>query len=59
VIFYDVADIKTTYAAIVSGGAESLSEPHIIARMSGREIWIAEMSDGHGNVVALMSEVPL
>jgi methylmalonyl-CoA/ethylmalonyl-CoA epimerase len=57
VLFYDVADIKTTYHAIVSAGAKSRSEPHIIARMNGREIWIAEMEDGQGNIVALMSEV--
>jgi methylmalonyl-CoA/ethylmalonyl-CoA epimerase len=59
VLFYDVADIKPTYDAIVSAGAKSRSAPHIIARMNGREIWIAEMDDGQGNIVALMSEVSL
>ncbi|MGH7605320.1 MAG: VOC family protein [Gemmatimonadaceae bacterium] len=57
VIFYDVTDIKVAYGRIISGGAKSLSAPHIITRMNGREIWIAEMSDGQGNVVGLMSEV--
>jgi methylmalonyl-CoA/ethylmalonyl-CoA epimerase len=57
VLFYDVADIKPTYAAIVSAGAKSRAEPHIITRMNGREVWIAEMEDGQGNIVALMSEV--
>src|SRR4051812_16831898 len=57
VLFYDVADIKPTYDAIVSAGATTRSEPHVIARMSGQEIWIAEMDDGQGNIVALMSEV--
>lgn len=57
VIFYDVTDIQAAYARIVAGGAKSLSEPHVIARMSGREIWIAEMNDGQGNVVGLMGEV--
>ncbi|MFL5552881.1 MAG: VOC family protein [Gemmatimonadaceae bacterium] len=57
VLFYDVPDIKAAYKAIVSAGATSLQEPHIIARMNGREIWIAELNDGQGNVVALMSEV--
>src|SRR3954462_13272946 len=56
VLFYDVADIKPTYDAIISAGAKGRSAPHIIARMNGREIWIAEMDDGQGNVVALMSE---
>ena len=58
VLFYDVSDIKTTYAQIKSSGAQSLAEPHVIARMNGREVWIAELADGQGNNVSLISEVP-
>lgn len=57
VLFYDVSDIKKTYASMTAAGASSLAEPHIIARMNGREVWIAEMSDGQGNAVSLISEV--
>lgn len=56
VLFYDVSDIKSAYSRITEAGAASLSEPHVIARMNGREIWIAEMDDGQGNVVGLMGE---
>src|SRR5438034_9652080 len=52
VLFYDVSDIKTTYAQIKSSGAQSLAEPHVIARMNGREVWIAELADGQGNNVS-------
>ncbi|HEX5864231.1 MAG TPA: VOC family protein [Casimicrobiaceae bacterium] len=58
VLFYDVSDIKETHARIKSAGAKSLAEPRVIARMNGREIWVGELSDGQGNVVGLMSEVP-
>jgi predicted enzyme related to lactoylglutathione lyase len=58
VLFYDVSDIKGTHARIKSSGAKSLEEPRAIARMSGREIWISSVSDGQGNVVSLMSDVP-
>jgi methylmalonyl-CoA/ethylmalonyl-CoA epimerase len=58
VLFYDVSDIKETHERIKSSGAKTLEEPHIIARMNGREIWIAAVSDGQGNTVSLMSEVP-
>src|SRR6266480_62416 len=58
VLFYDVADIKSTYAKIKAAGAPSLAEPHVIARMNGLEVWIAELSDGQGNNVSLISEVP-
>ena len=57
VLFYDVTDIKKVHARMKSSGAASIEEPHIIARMNGREIWIASVSDGQGNVVSLMSEV--
>jgi methylmalonyl-CoA/ethylmalonyl-CoA epimerase len=57
VLYYDVTDIKSTYAAIKAAGAPSHAEPHIIARMNGREVWIAELGDGQGNFVSLISEV--
>ena len=57
VLFYDVSDIGKTHAQIKSSGAKSIEEPHVIARMNGREIWIASVSDGQGNVVSLMSDV--
>ena len=57
VLFYDVSDIKESYAAIKATGAPSLAEPHVIARLNGREVWIAELEDGQGNAVSLISEV--
>jgi methylmalonyl-CoA/ethylmalonyl-CoA epimerase len=57
VLFYDVSDIKKAHAKLKSSGAKSIEEPHIITRMSGREIWISSVSDGQGNVVSLMSDV--
>jgi methylmalonyl-CoA/ethylmalonyl-CoA epimerase len=58
VLFYDVSDIKKTHAKIKSSGAQSVEDPHVIARMNGREIWIASVSDGQGNLVSFMSDVP-
>jgi methylmalonyl-CoA/ethylmalonyl-CoA epimerase len=57
VLYYEVADIKATFSQITSAGAKALTEPHVIARMNGREIWISELNDGQGNVVALMSDI--
>ena len=58
VLFYDVSDIKKAHAKIKSSGAKGIEEPHIITRMNGREIWISSVSDGQGNVVSLMRDVP-
>ena len=57
VLFYDVSNIKSVHGKIKSAGAKSLEEPHVIARMNRREIWISSFSDGQGNVVSLMSDV--
>ena len=57
VLFYNVGDIKTSYAAIKAAGAPSFAEPHVIARVDGRDVWIAELGDGQGNALGLMSEV--
>ena len=57
VLYYDVADIKSAHARIVSAGARLMEEPRVIARMNGHEIWISAVSDGQGNVVQFMSDV--
>jgi methylmalonyl-CoA/ethylmalonyl-CoA epimerase len=57
VLYYDVGDITAAHAKLRSAGAGVVEEPHVIARMSGREIWISAVSDGQGNIVQLMSDV--
>ena len=58
VLYYDVADINGTHSRLVAAGAPTIQAPHMIARMGGREIWIGFVSDGQGNMVGLMSDVP-
>ena len=57
IIYYDVADIKATHAALTAAGAPSIQAPHMIARMGTNEIWIGFVGDGQGNMVGLMSHV--
>lgn len=57
IIYYDVADIKATHAALMAAGAPSIEPPHLIARMGTNEIWIGFVGDGQGNMVGLMSHV--
>jgi methylmalonyl-CoA/ethylmalonyl-CoA epimerase len=56
VIYFAVEDIKTTHAALVAAGATFRSEPHLIAKLPDREVWLADFLDSEGNVLALMSE---
>src|SRR5438477_9817911 len=57
VIYFSVSDIKNSFAEVVERGAESASEPHLIARLSDREVWMGFFRDPDGNLLALMSEV--
>ena len=60
VIYFNVpGDIRASFADIVQRGAVSVGEPHLIARLSDREVWMGFFRDSEENVLALMSEVPL
>ena len=56
VLYFAVDDIKATHTALASGGVKFRSEPHMIAKLPDREVWLADFEDSEGNVLALMSE---
>jgi methylmalonyl-CoA/ethylmalonyl-CoA epimerase len=56
VIYFGVADINAEHARLKATGATFRSEPHIIAKLPDREVWLADFLDSEGNVLALMSE---
>jgi predicted enzyme related to lactoylglutathione lyase len=59
VIYFSVSDIKASFAEVVEKGAESVGEPHLIAKLADREVWMGFFRDPDRNVLALMSEVPV
>jgi len=56
VIYFAVDDIKAAHAALGAAGVKFRSEPHLIAKLPDREVWLADFVDSEGNVLALMSE---
>ena len=56
ILYFKVADIAATHAAIVARGAEAASQPRMIAKMPDHELWMAAVRDPEGNVVELMEE---
>ena len=56
VIYFAVDDIKASHATLATAGVTFRSEPHMIAKLPDREVWIADFIDSEGNVLALMSE---
>jgi methylmalonyl-CoA/ethylmalonyl-CoA epimerase len=56
VIYFAVDDIKAAYAALAAAGVKFRTEPHLIAKLPDREVWLTDFLDSEGNVLALMSE---
>jgi predicted enzyme related to lactoylglutathione lyase len=56
VLYFAVDDIAGTHAALKARGVEFASEPHKIATLADREVWLSDFKDSEGNTLALMSE---
>lgn len=56
VLYFLVDDIHATHAAMSGRGVVFREEPHLIAKLADREVWMAFFSDSEGNLMALMSE---
>ncbi len=57
ILYFEVADIQATHQALKARGVEFRSEPHMLTRMSGKELWLADFRDSEGNTLALRSWV--
>jgi len=56
VLYYKVADITATFAALKGRDVDFIDEPHLIARMPDHDLWMVFFRDSEGNVMALLSE---
>ena len=59
VVYYVVPDLAAAHAALGSRGVAFLDAPHRIARLADHELVMAFCRDSEGNLLGLMSEVPL
>jgi len=57
IIYYDVQDIQAKAAELQSRGVTFESEPHEVADLGDRVLWLGFFGDTEGNVLGLMSEV--
>jgi methylmalonyl-CoA/ethylmalonyl-CoA epimerase len=58
ILYFKVADIQQTYAALQQKAVAFLQPPHLVARMPNHDLWLASFKDPDGNTLELMSEVP-
>jgi predicted enzyme related to lactoylglutathione lyase len=56
ILYFKVADIAGTHAAIVERGAKNERDPQLTARMPDHELWTSFVRDPDGNLVGLMEE---
>ena len=56
VVYFAVEDIQHMHNALKSRGVTFRTEPHRIATLADREVWLADFEDTEGNTLALMSE---
>ena len=56
VLYFAVEDIRQAHDTLRSRGVVFRSEPHRIATLADREVWLADFEDSEGNTLALMSE---
>jgi predicted enzyme related to lactoylglutathione lyase len=56
-LYFKVADLAATHAAVVARGAPNERAPQLTAKMPDHELWMAFVRDPDGNLVGLMSEV--
>jgi methylmalonyl-CoA/ethylmalonyl-CoA epimerase len=59
VLYFSVSDINSSFAEVTEKGAEAVDPPHLIARLADREVWMGFFRDPDGNILALMSEIPV
>ncbi|MBX7219852.1 MAG: VOC family protein [Blastocatellia bacterium] len=59
VIYFRVEDIKAAYQELAEQGVNFKDQPHLVAKLPDREVWMTFFSDLDGNLLALMSEVSL
>lgn len=58
IVYYAVDDIHGTRSTLGERGVHFRQEPHPIASLGDRTVWMAFFDDTEGNVLALTSEVP-
>ena len=56
ILYYGVEDVAASHRALMSSGVIFEEAPKIIARVEGRDVWLAVARDSEGNLIGLMSE---
>jgi methylmalonyl-CoA/ethylmalonyl-CoA epimerase len=53
ILYFDVEDILAAHRTLVSRGVVFRTEPHVVHRQEGKEMWLADFRDTEGNTHCL------
>ena len=56
ILYFDVPDIQAAHRLLAGRGVRFEAEPHFIAPLGARDLWMAFFRDSEGNLMALQSE---
>ena len=57
ILYFKVRDIQAAFQILSGRGVDFEREPHLVARLSDHDLWMAFFRDPDRNLMALMSEV--
>jgi methylmalonyl-CoA/ethylmalonyl-CoA epimerase len=58
ILYFATTDIEAVHAGLVKAGVKSEGDPHKVADLGDRDLWLAFFRDSEGNFMALMEEKP-
>ena len=56
ILYFNVTQIESSYAALLARGAVAERAPQIAAKMPDHQLWLAFVRDPDGNLIGLMEE---
>jgi methylmalonyl-CoA/ethylmalonyl-CoA epimerase len=57
ILYFEVADIQAAHRDLKARGVKFRDEPHRVAKLPDREIWLSFFDDTEGNLLALTCEI--
>ena len=55
-LYFESADLDADFSALKQRGVQVEQEPHFVAKLGAKDLWMAFLRDPDGNIFALMSE---
>jgi predicted enzyme related to lactoylglutathione lyase len=55
-LYFFVSDIEGVQRDLTAKGVQFLEQPHLIAKLSDRDVWLTAFNDSEGNPMGIMEE---